>query len=204
MKSIPSLFIFSLLLALVPTTTSGAPETITNTNRATLTFAGVEYFHRWSQDDLHEYTPKGQTNLDRWSDMISINYHRSATNGDGLARVANGTFANYQNAQAVVLKVESVPRTEEKPAEHLIVVSFARPEFIEASFARLKIVEDIGTAAIYGHREHGKEIKEIGDRMSAWLKTNGPAIEKALMSWTQIPPLETKSVIPSEKQKVKK
>jgi hypothetical protein len=66
----------------------------------------------------------------------------------------------------------------------LIVVVFGRPEFIEAAFARFKLHNGTGTSVIYSHRIYGKE---VGNQMSAWLKQNGPATEKALMQWDAMP-----------------
>ena len=156
----------------------------TEPERPSLTFGGVEYFHRWSKDDQQEFTPHGQENLAHWSDMVTINRYRTVKDGEGLAATANTVLETYKANQAMVLRTESVPRTTDKPAEYLIAVLFPRPDFIEAVFARFKIVGGIGTSAVYSHREYGKK---IGDQMSAWLKANGPATEKALMSWEGIP-----------------
>ena len=72
------------------------------------------------------------------------------------------------------------------PAEHLIVVSFSRPEYIEAVFARFRMHDGVGTALIYSHRVYGKK---AGKEMSAWLEKNGPATEKHLMKWDAMPKL---------------
>ena len=156
-------------------------------SEAAFKFAEVEYFHRWSKDDQHEFTPRGQKDLKRWVDMVTINYYRNVTDGEALAATANAVLENYKNNQAMVLRIDSVPRTPEKPAEYLIVVLFPRPDFIEAVFARFKMVDGIGTSTIYSHRKYGKK---IGDQMSAWLQANGASKEKALMSWKEIPSLD--------------
>jgi hypothetical protein len=39
----------------------------------TLSFRGVDYLHRWSKDGQNEFTPKGQEDLNKWQDMITIN-----------------------------------------------------------------------------------------------------------------------------------
>lgn len=174
-------FVLALILAHTGAVGLAAPE---GKPEAEFKFRGVEYFHRWSKDDQHEFTPRGQEDLERWADMITINRVRSVVNGEGLAGIANAVLETYKSNRAIVLRTDSVPRTADKPAEYLIAVLFPRPDFIEAVFARFKIVSGIGTCAIYSHREYGKE---IGDRMSAWLKTNGPTTEKALMAWEEIP-----------------
>jgi hypothetical protein len=151
---------------------------------AAFTFADVKYFHRYSKDEQHEYTPNAQEDLNRWTDMVTINYYPTAKDGEALAHSANAVLENYKAHKAMVVKTDSVPRTKEKPAEHLIVVLFPRPEFIEAAFARFRMHEGIGASIVYSHRAYGKE---VGNEMSAWLKKNGPTIEKNLMSWEAMP-----------------
>jgi len=147
-------------------------------------FNDVSYFHRWSQNDQHEFTPDKQEDLARWSDMITVNGYPNVHDGDALADTANRVLENYKASKAMVLKTDSVPRTPDRPAEHLIAVLFPRPEFIEAAFARLKMVDGIGCSVVYSHRFYGKK---VGDEMSAWLKESGPAVEKALMEWKAAP-----------------
>jgi hypothetical protein len=147
-------------------------------------FAGIEYFHRWSANDQHEFTPKGQQDLDKWSDMITMNAYPSAHDGDALAAKANAVLENYKSHNGRVLRTNSVPRTPDRPAEHLIAVVFGRANFIEAAFARFKLVDGVGCSIVYSHRIYGEK---VGDQMSAWLKDNGPKTEKMLMSWTDIP-----------------
>ena len=61
---------------------------------------------------------------------------------------------------------------------------FGRLNFIEAAFARFKLVDGVGCSIVYSHRIYGEK---IGDQMSAWLKDNGPKTEKMLMDWNNIP-----------------
>jgi hypothetical protein len=147
-------------------------------------FRGVGYFHRWSQNDQHEFTPAKQEDLDKWSDMITVNGYPAVSDGEGLAGTANAVLENYKNHEAKVLKTHSVPRTADHPAEHFIAVSFTRPNFIEIAFARFKLVEGKGFSFVYSHRIYGKE---IGDQMSAWLSADGEEVEKALMEWSSMP-----------------
>ncbi len=107
-----------------------------------------------------------------------------STAGKRLAAKANAVLENYKNHRARVLTTNSVPRTAERPAEHLIAVLFAQPKFIEVAFARFRLVDGQGCSCVYSHRIYGEK---IGDEMSAWLKANGPAIEKTLMEWKAMP-----------------
>lgn len=142
------------------------------------TFLGQPYLHRYTKGNLHEFTPKAQTNLDKFTDMVTVNVYPNAKDGDGLAAAANTVLETYKANKAMVVKTSSVPRTEKKEAEHLIVVLFPRQTFIEASFARFAIAKGIGRSVVYSHRIYGKR---VGDQMSKWLERNGPKVEKELM-----------------------
>jgi hypothetical protein len=151
---------------------------------AAFSFADVKYFHRFTKDDQHEYTPTGQEDLEAWKDMVTIRYYRNAKDGETLAATANAVLENYKIANAMIVKTDSVPKTENKPAEHLIVAIFGQPEFLEVAFARFRMHDGVGTAVIYSHRIYGKK---TGNEMSAWLEKNGPDTEKSLMKWDAMP-----------------
>lgn len=151
---------------------------------AAFSFADVPYFHRYTAGDQNEYTPAGQEDLNKWADMVTINYYRNAKDGEALATIANNVLETYKANRAVVIKTNSVPRTKDRPAEHLIVVSFGRPDFIEVAFARFRINAGIGTSVVYSHRVYGNK---VGNQVSAWLEKNGAATERALMAWDSMP-----------------
>ena len=163
--------------------TAGAEDNHSAPERA-FVFRHVGYFHRWSQNDQHEFTPEKQDDLNKWSEMLTVNGYPKVNEEEGLARTANAVLENYKNHQAKVLKTRSVPRTADRPAEHFIAVVFTRPDFIEVAFARFKLVEGEGFSFVYSHRIYGGE---IGDQMSAWLKASGDEIEEALMEWSSMP-----------------
>ena len=144
-----------------------------------ITFGGKKFVHRFSKGDLHEYTPTDQKVLKRFKDMLTINVYPKSKSGEDLAGNANSVLETYKAHGAVVVSTNSVPRTEDRPAEHLVVVLFPRPDFIEASFARFKLQDGKGVSIVYSHRIYDKK---AGDAMNQWLKANGQAKEKALMS----------------------
>ncbi len=151
---------------------------------APFSFSGASYVHRYSKGDLHEFTPKAQGDLNKWADMITLNVYPAVKNGEDLASTANAVLENYKAAKGIVTKTTSLPRTATRPAEHLIVVLFPRPDFIEASFARFRMANGTGVSLVYAHRIYGKK---AGNTMSSWFKQNGPRIEKALMSLKTVP-----------------
>lgn len=154
------------------------------TAKPAFVLGGVDYVHRWSQNDQHEFTPEGQEDLEKWSDMITINVYSTAHDGDALAVKANAVLENYKSHNARVLRTNSVPRTPDRPAEHFIAVVFGRSNFIEVAFARFKLVDGVGCSIVYSHRIYGAK---VSDQMSAWLNQNGTKIEKTLTDWNAIP-----------------
>jgi hypothetical protein len=163
-----------------------APETpaVAPPEKPAFVFREVGYFHRWSKNEQHEFTPDKQEDLDKWADMMTINAYPGVHDGERLAETANAVLENYKKHQARVLTTRSVPRTPDRPAEHLIAVVFTRPHLVEVAFARFRLVDGAGCSFVYSHRNYGEE---IGDNVSAWLKANGSEIEKALMEWSSMP-----------------
>ncbi|MBB6050127.1 hypothetical protein [Armatimonas rosea] len=150
--------------------------------------AGVPYFHRWSQGDQHEYTPKDQEDLEKWIDMVTLVVYPKVTDPQGLAMRANTLLDNYQatkSAKVVVLKTSSVPATKAKPAEHLVVALLATDAFLELAFTRFRLRKRVGGSVVYSRRFYGTDVSEAA---TAWLKKNGPATEKALLAWDAMPP----------------
>lgn len=72
-------------------------------------FNGQPYFHRYSKGHLHEFTPKGQYDLQKFGDMVTINRYPSAKDGDALAAAANSVLEAYRSNGAKVLKTSSAP-----------------------------------------------------------------------------------------------
>ena len=129
---------------------------------------GVEYMHienpdqkKWLQARIEgsrnqrEFTPDKQEDLDHWSDMMTLNGYPAVHDADGLAATANAVLENYKSHQGKILKTEPVPRTADRPAEHLIVVRFSRSGFVEIAFARFKLGEKKGHSFVYSHRFYG-------------------------------------------------
>jgi hypothetical protein len=172
-----------LVLACIPLNAQETRAAV-STAKPELVFEGVDYFHRWSGNNQHEFTPEGQEDLEKWSDMITVNVYSDAHDGDALAAKANAVLENYKSHYGRVLRTNSSPRTPDRPAEHFIAVVFGRPNFIEAAFARFKLVDGVGCSVVYSHRIYGEK---VGDQMSAWLEHNGAKIERTMMDWKDIP-----------------
>lgn len=66
------------------------------TGQPAFIFKDVGYFHRWSQKEQHEYTPREQEDLDKWIDMVTIDDYSDVRDGEGLAARANAVLENYK------------------------------------------------------------------------------------------------------------
>jgi|GEM_PF-347571 len=168
----------------IASTRIAAGTAATAEGKPAFVFGDVNYFHRWSQNDQHEFTPEGQRDLEKWSDMITMNLYPSTHDGDALAAKANAVLENYKTHGARVLRTNSIPRMPDRPAEHFIAVVFGRSNFIEVAFARFKLMEGVGCSVVYSHRIYGAK---VSDQMSAWLRDNGGKFENMLMGWKNIP-----------------
>lgn len=164
-----------VLAALIPLALVGQVEK----GKPVFTFSGASYYHRFSKGTQHEYTPEGQADLKKWTEMVTINRYPTVKDGEALAKTANNVLGAYENAKAQVLRTNSVPRTPTKPSEHLIVVVFTQPTFMEVAFARLVMDKGTGASVVYSHRFYGKTPRDATDK---WLRANGEKIEKALLA----------------------
>ena len=160
----------------------------------TIRFRDQDFVHRWSKNGQHEFTPPAQSDLQAWTDMLTLNVHAGSTNGEQLAVVANSVLANYQR-HGKILQTRSTPRTAARPAEHLIVAVLGTPQLLEAPFARcLLSASGTGLVAVVSHRIYGQA---VGPAMSQWLAANGPQVERALMDWAQVPASASLARLPS-------
>jgi hypothetical protein len=156
----------------------GSPDSQKPAAKPSFSFNGVGYFHRFSKGNLHEFTPKSQRDLKKFTDMVTVNHYPNIKDGESLAKTANSILETYKANKAMVVRTDSVPRTAAKEAEHLIVVLFPRPTFVEASFCRVALSDGFGKSLVYSHRIYGKK---VGNAMSQWLAKSGQKIENALM-----------------------
>lgn len=152
--------------------------------KKTYTFFGSKFVHRHSDGGLHEFTPKDQPNLDNWTEMLTLNRYATIKAGEDLAKVANNVLGAYQDHGGKVLKTSSIPRTEKRTAEHLIVVSFDRNKFSEVAFSRFLIDGGIGCSLVFSHRSYGGKSRA---EVAAWIAKNGAKIEKELMAVKVMP-----------------
>jgi len=184
----------ALLGSLAPASAS-AQETDSRKPAATvLSFGGVGYLHRWSKRGQHEFTPAPQTDLATWQDMVTVNVLDAVRDADQLAAAANTVLGRYES-HGKVLRTNSRPRTTAQPAEHFVAAVLGNPAFLEAAFARLVLVDGVGTVVVYSHRVYGAQ---AGPAMSDWLKGHGAQVERLLMAWDKLPTAAALKALPQE------
>ena len=117
--------------------------------------------------------------------MITMNVYPDAHDGDALAAKVNAVLENYKSHHGMVLRTNLLPPNHLIARQNISSQSFfVRQNFIEAAFARFKLVDGIGCSIVYSHRIYGEK---VGDQMSAWIDHNGAKIEKTLMEWNNMP-----------------
>lgn len=174
----------SLLLLLMPLTLHSTPLQTKSEPKPAFSFAKTEYFHRYSKGTLHEFTPKGQTDLQKWTDMFTINDYPAVKTGEGLADIANRVLTTYKANEGIILQTQSVPRTTTKPAEHLIVVLFRKATFAEVAFTRFVLMNGKGASMVYSHRIYSKKASA---EMDSWITKNGGRTASAMMAIPSVP-----------------
>ncbi len=195
--------LISCLLAFF--TSSGSPahgaptdtksHTATESSKLQFNFNGKEYFHRWSKANQNEFTPEGQTDLEKWQDMVTINVVPNTNTGEKLSDFANRVLSNYQ-AHGKIIRTDSKPKTATSLAEHLAVCILGDPKFVEVVFARFVIVDGNALAIIYSHRVYGEK---VGTEAGKFLRENGTTVENFLMAWDKMPQAEKLLSLPQSK-----
>lgn len=159
---------------------------------AAISFRGTSFVHRWSKDSQHEFTPENDADLRTWRDMLTLNVHEATRSGEQLADIANRVLGNYQQ-HGKVLVTRSVPRTAQRPAEHLIVAVLGNPQLLEATFARCMLHDGTGVITVVSHRVYGQG---AGPQMSEWLKAHGQPVEQSLMALSALPSVASLKKLP--------
>ena len=186
-------------LALVATAPLAAPPssaapTDAGTPPTTIDFAGMPYLHRWSKAGQNEFTPAAQTDLDHWTDMVTLLVYDKVATEDQLANIAGRLLAAYKKDGAVIRAVV-LHATPERKAEYLIVGVLAGGGSNEIVFTRLVMTSEAGEALMYAHRLYGEKAT-VALGTADWLKANGPATEQALTTWQDGPSVSALRTLP--------
>lgn len=127
------------------------------------------YLLRWTGDGgLAEYTPEGQDDLNRYSEMISLAPTPAELAPAGMAGYARA-MADFvrEGRNGDVLSQDCVPEAADHAAECTMLVAYAGREATELAFTRLVAVGSTNVAAlVLSHREYGDASPALA---KAWL-----------------------------------
>ena len=136
---------------------------------------------------LFEFTPHGQSDLDHWSDMVSVLVYRNATDADGLLNVAKTVLAHHQAAQRCCLKHTFDAEHTSKTGGILYLRCPGQPQFAGVSISALCTHSGgrLWDALLAPHlwAEGWRSDERMG-------KENGPSKEKLLMSYDPVPTID--------------
>jgi hypothetical protein len=115
--------------------------------------------------------------------MLTLNVHEKVKSDEDLAALENDVLGKYQ-ASGEILRTTSVPRTNDRKAEHFAAVLFDRDALVEVGFARFWLGGGAGRDLVYSKRFYGADAKPEAGR---WLQQSGASLENALMRWSALP-----------------
>lgn len=144
-----------------------------------ISFDGRRFLFRFAKDGLHEFTPEPETDLNAFTNMLTVNVLKTVTDPEALARMANGVVARSQQLGRII-KTASRPAKPGIPAEHLVVAVLGKPKFLEAAFTRVFLLAGCGFSMVYSYRIYQEK---AGPAMAEWLNANGNRLESALVNW---------------------
>lgn len=151
--------------------------------QAAVSFAGAQYVHRFSDGNeyvlMHEFTPRGQSDLQAWTEMLTVTNYRQVNDVDGLATIAEMMLSMYESAGGTIIGTTSFATEDGTQVELLLVGMLYDRTIVEAVFNRFVLHEGAGYNVMFSHRMYGEGVSEA---MSDWLQKNGPNTAERLMS----------------------
>jgi hypothetical protein len=163
---------------------------------ATVSFNGETYFHRWSQNGQHEFTPSGQADLKRWKDMLTVRVFEQVNNEAQFTGMVRATVANYKKVGVINRVMERPKKTPEGVDEVVIVATLRAGDIIEFVAARFLMRDGVGTLFVASHREYmdrqGIDAALAGD----YAKNKQAGVVNALAVWDGAPTLEALQALP--------
>lgn len=150
----------------------------------TLEAGGTVYHLRWTGDGgLAEYTPDGQEDLERYSDMISLAPTPAELRPDDMAAYARAMADQVRAGDGDLLSQDCVPDAADHVAECTMFVAYAQPAYTEFAFTRLVAVgADNVACLVLSHREYGATSRA---QAQAWLASDaGRARVAGFLDWT--------------------
>ena len=161
---------------------AGKPPASVSDNGNVVVYLGTKYFLRSTKDGQYVFTPDGQEDLQRWTDMITLSYFPQITEGKSLAAKALEWWSHCRSMRAHILDINFVPRIDQMPSRdnalYITSAFIAQPynNYDEFSYTAVRIVEGIGAVSTYAHREY-RTGPAVHEKYSTWGEKNKPVAE---------------------------
>ena len=157
-----------------------------NDKRFSLTFRKKDYIHRHSQGKLHEFTPRGQADLAKWEDMLSIVLLGEAKTEEDVKKLSDGAFNFYKQAGGRLFGMRKQDKTDKASAQYLGSVFFMKKTFSEYVKMKVLVRNEKVYALMYSHRFHLDPVKNQ-DVIKQWLTDNEERNIHAMWAWNDFP-----------------
>jgi hypothetical protein len=178
-----------------------AAQTATNSataeaKLATVSFHGETYFHRWSQNGQHEFTPSGQADLKRWKDMVTVRVFEQVTNEAQFTGMVRATVANYKKVGVINRVMERPKKTPDGVDEVVVVATLRAGNIIEFVAARFLMRDGVGTLYVASHREYTDDQGIDSTLEGDYVKNKLGRVVNALAVWDGAPALDALRALP--------
>lgn len=149
---------------------------------AILQIGGTPYHHRYSEGALHEYTPAGQDDLDRYSDLVTLLPSPEGMTSTDLERFTAGMVDVHRSRGGDVLSRACEAAAATHAAQCTVMVMFVHSTYVEAAVARHMAMRDGIGAVSFSHREYGPDARR---RVVAWIDSDaGKRGIAGFLDWT--------------------
>jgi hypothetical protein len=151
-------------------------------------FSNTKYFLRSSKDGQYVFTPRGQEDPKRWTDLITLNFYPEITEGKSLAAKAIAWWEYSRSRRIFLMRLNYVPRIDQMNAAndalYTLLTLRAKPynDYDEFTFTALRVIGGIGTASSYSHREYRTAPMSM-ERCFAWGQKNESLVGEAWFGW---------------------
>ncbi|HEY4247097.1 MAG TPA: hypothetical protein VGM64_09590 [Lacunisphaera sp.] len=151
-------------------------------------FSNTKYFLRSSKDGQYVFTPRGQEDPKRWTDLITLNFYPEITEGKSLAAKAIAWWEYFRSRRIFLMGLNYVPRVDQMNAAsdslYTLVAIRAKPynDYDEFNFTAIRMTGGNGAASTYSHREYRTGPLSM-ERCIAWSGKNEPVVGEAWFAW---------------------
>lgn len=151
--------LLALAFAVAPLAAAAAPP-------SKVRIGETVYEHRWSDGDFHEFTPTGQDDLDRYSEMITLPPSPAGRTAADLERYTDEKATTTRTRGGEVLSQRCEPATPTHVPDCTLLVVYAKPDHVELAVSKHMAAAGTIVPVLFAHREYGEG---AGQRAQAWM-----------------------------------